>query len=349
MKQSSILKGAALLMAAAAIVSCTKTEIYDAPGASDVAIRLNSTHRVIQTGNSRAPFVDAISQANPLKARVISTETSGNYAAGFWADGAMTFMGGASSSYDLPLTGGNDKALFPSADGNKALYLAGLYPTAGWDLAGTPTVASATITGSKDLMAAAEVQTTANKVKATEFSTLTFQHLLTKVEVNARAVTSAAAGQWGKVKNIEIVKVKGAEPASAISVDMQSGSPVANTSGTAVMPFFVMSKTGDKATYTDTKLSADNAVTLTEGGSPVAYSIIAPFASGTDNDLEFLVYTEGKPTPDTVKVKLPTVAHTAGHAFSITFTFTANTNVIQALATVVEWNEWANIDAPVGE
>lgn len=344
---------------AAGIVSCTQNEIVQVENPADgVDIQLRSVHRTVtSTGTeTRAPFIGSIAETNQLTAQVLATKTDGDYVgSGFYVSGDMTFVGGSTpSSYNSSTWSDPTLAKFPTTD-NTSLYLAGLYPVAGWTLAGTPaTVASYTFNGSQDLMHAVQVTTNAVEVDGGNYQPLTFRHLLSKVELTLKAKTNSAAGAWGKITKVELVKVADAAPKNAIGVNLKSG--VATLAATtANMPMYNMSITAGTASYTDDAFAytGTDGVTLTEAGETVAYSLVQPFTTGTDKDLTFRVHKANGGTVD-VDVKMPTITgvNSAGHAFGVTFVFNVDdsdeTDVsIQAAATVIDWIPGGNVEKEV--
>lgn len=330
-----------MMLIAAAMVSCAQTEINEAPATGKVAIQLKSAEKTISADATRAPFIGTLSELNPLEARVLASITIDDYSTPH-ANGKMIFKGGGTtSSYEFP-TVTADAALFPTSSiSTTPLYLAGLYPYTGWGIP-TTTIQMA-FTGKEDVMAAAQVSTTSGDVESALYTTMTFKHLLTKLEISLRAKTNAATSKWGKVTKIELVEANSSTLKNVATVTLETG--IAAFSGTpSVMPFYGMSSSG----YTDVAFST-TPQSLTTTATPSAYSIIAPFlASNTETDLTFRVYTEYSASPETVKVALPSAGDTAGKAFNITFTFDADANAILVAATVIDWVFGGEVDKEIG-
>lgn len=342
-------------MAAAALLLCGCGASEEAQGdpvsdtttTTPTAIRLRSANKLIVTPSGRAPYIGAIDAGNPLTARVISSTATGNYVTARHENAEMTFGSAAASGYNPSSLSGPEKGYFPG-DPTSPLYLTGLYPLAGWTLAEAETVATIDITGCEDVMAAAEVVTSAVQVKAGDIETLIFNHLLTKIEIGLQALNADAVVKWGKVTKIELAKANGAVPQSRVAVNLKNAVVMPpDTPAQAPQAFYGMSMAGGVGAYTDVPFAG---ATLTEAGATVAYSMIAPFvATETNTDLTFDVYTEmGGTTPVSVDVALSAAGDTAGRAFSITFTFSADQTYIRAMADVMPWNEDADeIVAPL--
>ena len=344
-----MMKKSYLMMIAVAslLASCAKSELYDAaPAKEGVAIQLKSVHQTLnaEAASSRAPYLGTISEANPLEARVLSSQTTGDYsteADKLYTSGKMVFVGGTTvSSYDKSTVG--DQIYFPERN-DTPLYLFGLHPFDGWTTPSTST--QFTFTGKEDLMAASQVATSANKVLAGNYASLTFRHMLTKLEASLRVKNNSAIGVWGEVTKIELLKVAGQNLQNVVTValDATATPTFSGNNGEQPFPFYVMNKSADVVTYTETTFDSQSvALTMTE--SPAAYSIIAPFTATGTADLLFKVYTVNAPTGKEVTVGLKgldgTTAFagtTEGRAFSILFTFNVEDGTIVGSASVIDW------------
>jgi len=336
------------LMITAAIAictSCTKVELNERTGASsDETIQLRSVHKTLNStsSSSRAPYIGTISTTNPLEAKVLSATTSKGYAANLHTSGKMTFIGGSNiSAYDASTVDAT-KMKFPN---DNDLFLFGLYPYNGWEAPGT-TAINFTFTGAEDVMAAKEVATNAPDVKAATYASLTFEHLLTKLEISIKAVNNAATGVWGNVTKIELLKANNAAPHNKVAVAFDGTTPAVfsgNSTG-APFSFYVMNNDAGTADYTEDTFADQNYV-LNTTENVAAYSIIAPFvATGTATDLLFKVYTSHVPLGREVSVPLKGLdgitafqGSTAGRAFSIIFSFGVDEDTIVGAASVTDW------------
>jgi hypothetical protein len=324
-----------MLLAVALLVSCSKSQLVDPATTGDVAFQSKSALRTVGVETSRAPFIGEISADNTLDARVLTSTTDGDYATTY-ANGKMTFLGGAKvSAYDpSTLLEGVDNARFPSDAAATPYYIAGLYPYKGWGAYGT--TAGISFSGVEDVMAAAQQTTTRNDVLAGIVPGLIFNHLLTKLEVSLKAESNVAVDNWGKVTNIELVKVLDAAPQNAAVVTLATGEATFSGAASFVALYGLSVDTSadpDVTTYTDDVYAPQP---LTETATPVAYTMTAPFIGGTATDLTFKITTEYMTTPVEVNVQLPYAGLNNGRAFGITFTF-KRTDAIQATAKVIDW------------
>jgi hypothetical protein len=280
-----------------------------------------------------------------LKARVLTDSTATDYTTPY-ANGQMTFIGDI-TGYDVSSLAVDTLASFPKGSGDTPYYMAGLYPYQGW---GTPTTTAAiTFTGKEDVMSAVPQETTLNKVVAGTVPTLTFNHLLTKLEVSVKGKTGAAAGKWGTIEKLELVEVAGAFPKTVATVTLATGN-AAFSGGSSGFPLYGMSGTADSPTYTAVPF-ADAGHFLTTTATPVAYTMIAPFESSAANKLKFNIYTAVTQTPFSAEVDLSVqyAGNTAGRAFGIIFTFD---DVERPIVSTVKVNDWifsGDITVPVGD
>lgn len=339
-----------ILMFLAAIIilsGCSGSEAAEADERLNASyIQLQSSCQALSSDlvPTRTPYMGSISEKNPLEARVLSATTSKDYAGSLYTSGKMTFMGGASVSAYNASTVDASKMKFPTND-NTPIYLFGLYPYQGWDNPGATSI-DFNFIGKEDVMAAAEKSTSYTNVKASNYASLTFKHLLTKIEVSLKAESSAAIAVWEDVTKIELIKAVNAYLPNKVNVpfdDTTEPTFSGNSAGTP-FPFYTMSSNGDTSTYTTEEFKALS-IGLTTKETPVAYSMIAPFtATGTSTDLTFMVYTVGRPEGTEVNVPLhgldgltPFTGSTTGRAFNIVFTFRAQEGTIAGASSVTEW------------
>lgn len=338
-------KSILFMLAAAAMVSCSESELIEKANGEGVDIALKSTTYDV-SASTRAPFEGALSATNELKARVISVE--GTDFTKPHADGTMTFAGVNAVTYDV---GSIDaaKSKFPTG---KEVSLFGLYPATGWDaVASTDAEYSFTFDGSQDVMAATQVLVKEADVDATpaKYETLTFNHLLTKLEVKLRG-DAAAVDVFGNVQSIRLIgdATGTAKISNAISFD---GADATDGKPTVVIPAtedaldcFVLTEnaTTKERTYSADKYQGQS-YTLTSVADLQAYAMAAPVEAKAGVEAYFL---EIKTDEETAKIGVPLKAQagtnfsgsTAGRSFTITVYF-KDTGHISAIAEVKPWVE----------
>lgn len=350
------------VLAVAAMASCSKSELVERPVVGEAEIRANSY--VLKLDQGKAP-VEGITSTTPLTARVLASTvehefepvatTPATNTAAFWADDTMTFTD------DNTTPVGFATPVYYPTDG-KAIYLCGLYPTTGWtDFSKNTTngvqstSAKFTFDGKTDVMVASEQKTLKSEALQNQFKTLTFSHMLTKLVVSVVADDQAAIDAWGKVTEISLRKVGGADVTTLIKPTINTATATAgNTdffpSANKVdsLPFYVMTSptvaTDDAFVSTD----ATKAVTLTTTAAPVAYSIVTPLIATGTADYQLRVKTENNKAGFDVDVNLKTMYSTAftgttqGQAFAITLRFQAQE--IKGLGTVTAWVDAGNAE-----
>lgn len=340
-----------MILAVAAIwTGCSEGDVVEPNMPMDDAlIQVRSTHTTLDAGGvaTRAPYIGNISATNALETRVLSTKVSGDYAeANLHLNHKMTFSdNGSPAAYDA--AGIDDELLlkFPKVDGSK-LWLFGAYPFNGWSAPADNKIGF-TFSGKEDVMVAGEVETALADVEEGIYASLAFKHLLTKIEVSLVGKSISVQGAWGNVTKVELIGVANGKLKNQVAVTLASPAVSEFTGEAASFPLYAMSKNGETVTYSDTEAFADPYV-LTTTQTPVGYSIIAPFiAEGNDTDapdLIFKVCTSKYPTGQEVKVALkdidtatPFTGDTKGRAFSIVFSFDADTDLIQSQASITDW------------
>lgn len=343
-------KSVFMIMVAVALASCSENELNPAAEGDDV-IRLGAGTRVSGT-TTRAPYVGAIGSTNKLTALVPSATASASYDTDkHTVTGTMTFDGGTSTGYDPASLGLPGEARFPSA---APLYLFGLYPaTSVWAIDAGGATATATFDGSHDVMAAGEISTDKAEVKSavaagTGFKSLTFNHLLTKLEVKMQA-TSGGLAEITNVQKIELVADATAsgtlptevtfDPTGVLAPDFASG-----TNTVATLPFYRITTTAGSTTYTDNSY-VGQIYQPQPAAELQAYCLAAPVsASSTVGDDEYYIRITTATGASPVKIlpiDLKNVGgsnfsgSTAGYAFSILVNYTVDD--ILVTATVTDW------------
>jgi hypothetical protein len=337
------------MVAALLLAGCSKSDLTSVvePAGAPVLFKSRSALPAVSVSDAtRAPYAGAISEENALIARVLTGTDAADYSTPY-ADGRMTFVGGV-SGYDVTYVTPAGHESFPSTAGDDLYYMAGLYPYDNWDPAPTATTIGFTFTGKEDVMATAPKETTLNKVVAGTYPALTFNHLLTKLEISIVGKDGAAAGKWGVIEKIELIKVAGADPNTRATVTLADGTAAFPTAGSGAFPLYDMSKDGEKAKYTDDVFSGKS-IYISETAKPVAYTLIAPFESSAANKLTFSLKTAYIGTAETVEVPLNYTGDTAGRAFGITFIFDSAFDAIVGSAVVIDWIPSGDVTVPVGD
>ncbi|MDE6508552.1 MAG: fimbrillin family protein [Alistipes sp.] len=340
------------LLAVAAMASCSKSELANRPNIDrdNVEIMASSVAKSI----TRTPYEGNIATDNELTARVLVSETAGDYSTLLNTDYKMVFSDVASNA-NSQVGFATTPCFFP-ADGGK-VYLSGFHPYDGWTeiVTNGPNYFFA-IDGKSDLMAAAEQATDKAEALAGTYPTLTFKHLLTKLVIKVQAEDDNAITSWGKITDMYLTK--------AASSAIRAWAQVKKSEDTATFRADNDGNNLDKlACYsydennkpTDTEFSAI-ALTVpdTEAGEvapAVAYSMIHP-VTATEKHYTLVVktekHTEEYPIDLTLYKKGSTDVFTdptTGYAFEISLTFKAK--AIQAKATVTPWAEGGNTNVDI--
>lgn len=327
----------AVITTAMCFSSCSKDDaIINVEPGEQVEIKVGA--RALDViANTRAPFEGAVGAENELNARVIASTSLGVYTS-LLHDNFMNF-GDVAVGFTIP------KA-YPHA--TKPVYLVGLYPSTGWDTTvATGSKISTTFTGKEDVMASNEVSTVKNDVISNTQKTLTFHHLLTRLNLTIKAKDADAIAAWGNVTSLKVVS-----PDNKVTVTLGTGD-AANTAPTAtfeadgVNPFDFYA--GETAYCT-----SPQALTLAPAAAQ-SYSMVSPKDnSGTSNPIIYTIKLKtGNHTAEKeVNVPLTVTAggsnfigNTAGKMFNILLTFTATE--IEAKATVKAWDAGGNTELEV--
>lgn len=322
------------LLAVIVMAGCTQSDVMEPVPNENVEIKLISSAIAAET-MTRAPYEGTIAADNTLAARVLVSETSGNYTTTY-ANDKMVFTDNGSTAV------GFATAKYYPVD-NSTLHICGLYPFEGW---GNPAndECKFTFNGSQDVMAAPEKSSTKNDSKDGNYPQLEFKHLLTQLVIKAVAEDEAAIAKWGKLTDITLTKVGKNNPSGAVTVSLSAGTADESSAFATLldngMSFWV------RGAGTETAF-ASQAKELTTDGEEVAYSMVAPLKNATGTaDYTLAVKTEHSgTTPVTVPVNLKTTgsssadytASTQGKKFVVLLTF--KTTEIKATATVKDWEE----------
>lgn len=336
------------LLALAAMVGCSKSELTSRPDGSrdeNVEIKVKSVARSIET---RAPFEGEIAEANKLTARVLVSKTESDYTTPYHS-GDMTFADNGTTYVGFD---GENKAYYP-ADGS-TLYLCGLYPAdVSWT--GITTEANYVFDGKTDLMAAAQQSSSKADVQGGTHPTLTFKHLLTKLVVEIVAENQAAIDTWGDVTEITLSAAAGANVFNKATVTLSDGTaPTATAfSQQAVngLPFYTITD----GAYGDTAFTAQTYTLTTPDPVAAAYSLVTPITATGTNDYKIKVTTKkGAEAALTNEVAIGLKkkdadaafeGDTQGKAFTITLTFKATD--IDAAAKVTAWEDGGSSDVEI--
>lgn len=346
-------KSAFLLLAAAAMASCSKTEIGNEGGpvaGSDDIVAKSSLSKMDAV--TRAPFVGELSKENPLVARVITSKTPGDYST-IYSEGKMIFKGSEFGvPYEMPMVSIAGTQRFPSPEFK--VYMIGLTP---YDYTVDPSAETAKITidGRQDVMYAPEVVTTKLEVQNLKFASLDFEHKLTKLELRARADGQAAIDKFGKITKLELLesndaagtKVVGIYP--DITVKLATGETTAAGTLNTAFPWYNMSvDEDDVVSYSDVTY-VNGKYKLTTDATRIAYTLIPAMKAGVaagDFELKLKIsYTGDDDVPMTKEVEVNLkdkegndfAGSTKGYSFLITLNF--SDGEINAVATVQEWYE----------
>lgn len=293
--------------------------------------------------NTRTPVEDGTA-AYPLIARVLASNTAKKYVnspTDLLKDGTMEFSAAATS-----IGFKEGPVLYPNA--TAPVYLVGLYPALqdpparNWTIDTNGDKASYEFEGSQDVMATNEVTTTRSDIIGNNFKTLTFHHLLTRLNLIVQAEDATAKGLWGDVKSI---KVK--SPNNLVTVTFKTEDSTVPTykfdGGDTDLSFF--NTTNDIALENDTPLP----LPVYQSGTTLpaqSYSLVAPKVGGVGAPpsqviYELIVTTTEHPNAYTVTVPLKGydgsafTGDTQGEQFTITLSF--NTTEIKAKANVTPW------------
>lgn len=329
-----------LLLAVAAMVSCSKNESVTGPDvpADGVEIKASSMVRTIE---SKAPFEGAISATQNLTAKVLISTVTGDYSSPIH-NGTLTFTQAGTS------TGFTPAVYYPSSTADSPVYLVGLYPSTGWGNVQNSNEIEYTFDGSQDVMAAAEVSGTKALAQADTHPAFTFNHLLTKLNLSVKAESAEAAAAWGKVTEITLEQAGEKTPKNQMKVALNTGTATFPYEGTGTFSFYA--KDGDA--YTDNAFTAQ-AKELTTDLTEIAYALVAPITADGTKDFKLRVKTQKGSEAEVISMvdidltakEGSTLGDTKGQAFALTLTFKATE--ITPSATVADWIEGGSAGAEI--
>lgn len=324
------------------ITSCSKSEIPDTAVDTDQPVEIRVAGKALSiTPSTRVPFEGSV--PTNLKARVLASNTAAKYINApddLIKDGTMSFNA-ASTAYKFD---GTDVITYPHA--TTPVYLVGLYPTttaADWTVdASSGSKASFVFNGTHDVMATREVATTREEAVAGTYQTLTFHHLLTRLNLRIQAENAAAQAAWGQVKSI---KVKSLTNKATVTFGTEDNL-------TQPVTEFSVDATSTDTDFKFYTIETDNPIPQADiplkptGSAPAlavqSYSLVTPKdgSSTTQVSYDLVVETENH-SGFAINVPLETTTssefkdNTKGLQFEITLTFTATE--IKAMATVKPW------------
>lgn len=310
------------------ITSCSKSEIPDTVVDTDQPVEIRVAGKALSiTPSTRAPHTGT--SANGLTARVLASNESKVYTgADLVTNGTITFQDASTGNP----TGYNPAVHYPHP--TNSVYLLGLYPTlpaADWTIAADGKSANFTFDGSHDVMATQEVSTARTDAIGDTYKTLTFHHLLTKLDLFIIAKNQAAIDAWGTVTSIKVKSTN--ETTVTFSDASATTAPTAGFIGDTNLPFYLVS---DNSAFQSKSVT----LTTTVGTVPEYYALVGSI-NGTAASYKLIVttskHTDDLEVPVSLEVSpgTPYNGNTQGKQFKITLTFTATD--IEAYATVVDW------------
>lgn len=367
-------------MALAAMTSCTNVELNEKTpsggnsgnmdtenpwGEGEIVLSSPRVNVIPAGAQTRAPFEGTINPGNPLLARVAAT-TSRGYYGDLYVDGTMNFTNSHQvTSFEPGFTGSN---YYPSQG---RIYIFGLYPTESSSCGvcppdggtGTPGVWTVEASyqdrwefefgGSDDVMVAPEMEAT--KENTGELApALTFQHLLTRLNIYMKASNADVPERWGQITGITLTGVQGNQPNTSVSVSLRDN-PVRPEYSMPVSSFkcFKASGSGNTITYSDVVYN-EQRYDLTTSFVLQAYTLMAPATLKAGDTIKLRVTMEGgtdNGTSREVEVQLKNqdatdfVGDTTGKSFDIRLSFTANE--INATAEVIDWVDGGDGDVEI--
>ncbi len=324
-------------MVVAALASCSKR---GAENPADPGNEIKATASALDV-TSKAPITGNSFSSGAAIARVIASESAasnGDYTKEYQSErgGYMNF------SDDSPKGFVNEDGTTPNGKtytgGIESVYLSALYPHTGWGDQVT-TAPVHVIDGKTDIMATDEIQTA--KTKTGE---LKFQHLLTQLQIKARANDEAAIAAWGDITGITLKGAAGTALANQVNVEFGNSMKSSCSGNVENLPFF---NQNDQSDLSHT-LTADEMATQ----STVA-TCLAPAVDATSGDEFQLIVTTEQGSTETLDISLKQKngnefsGNTRNHAFTIELTFYATE--IVATASIDPWTDAGSTHVDVGK
>lgn len=332
------------IIAATLLTGCTKQSLEHRDTS---AVPLAAQGRSVEA-SAKAPIEGALSASNTLKARVVVSAAAGDYTAPY-AEGTMTFDGSATvpAKFDpLSVTGATN---YPTS--GATLHFWGLYPDADWSTPGTRS--SFTFTGVQDVMSASEKSGDKTLAAAGTHPTLSFEHLLTLLEIEVVATDATTAALWGNLTEITLTGAASGTFANSVAVSPTTGTAPQFSGSAATWSTYCYSATTPPVS-TDTPFSGQS-LPIPTTSAKVAYTMTVPVIGTGTNDYTLGVTTQPATgnaiTTSNIPVNLKTTqgaaftGSTAGKKFTIRLTFRVTS--LQANATLTPWINGGGADVDV--
>lgn len=251
---------------------------------------------------------------------------------------------------------GQDKTGFTQAKHYPALattpiYMVGLYPADEWET--LTTTATHTIDGKTDLMFAPEQTTT--KANAANPPTLTFYHLLTKLNIVLKGASTDDIDAWGEITELKLAQSLGTglqTPPNSVTVTLGDNAEGENK----ITPSYTGEATGGLNCYkakTNDAVTTGTSLQINNNTNVVgAYVLAPPVSASTGSDYKLLIKTTKHTESIEKEINLMQTngtteftGDTMGKAFTITLNFKAS--VIEVKATVNPWEEGGKADIDI--
>ena len=326
------------------LFSCTRADV-ERPGEIVACASVRGMNSV------RSVYEGTLS-ANPLEALVVASLSGGDYGEPY-CSGVMSFSGGDGAvGYAKPVGLGDYR--YP---GLAPVYLSGLYPAEGWS--GSGGERTFVLTGKDDVMFAPQVETSMLEVWNNRYATLEFAHRLTLIKV----------WLYGDVEMVGRIRVRAIRLVRAMDAALQTrltvtlGGEQAVTFSEAASPQPSPEEREKElpcyAIGTDEEYAGrDYAVTTALSGQ--AYVLAPPVTAGVAGsgvaeyafEIDYLDGATERTQQVDVDLKRDGSAvfdgSTEGHAFSITFRFTAGGQV-RAYSVLMGWIPGGEYEIPEKE
>jgi hypothetical protein len=311
------------------MTACTNEEVpVNVSSAENVPIEVSTSvsSSIIASPGTRAPYDGTPSDNNSFKAYVLVSQTANDYTTLYEDDehNSYNWVNWKGTGYTKF---GSGNYYYPK-DGS-GIYMVGLYPYGegkGWANKGTgsntpaaTTTMVGTLDGKTDLMYATQISSNKAAATATDYPTLTFKHLATRLVVSVKAENAEAVVMWGNLKKIELVDADGLANQVTVTFAETDGKPtwIKETSAKTAMSFYAAAKDKGVVSYSDNTFDA--AYTLTAGNEAtcVAYLLAPPTKTKI---YQLMVYTEKSTLGYPVAVQLGE-ENTAGNSYALNLEF----------------------------